>query len=152
LGGTALAHDFGLRLSAAGARLRRLQFDYGGPAAPFPAEGDRTYAGPRLQLQVTRDRSPDEAHGAFTRAMIEDGILPVRRYQPEDALWRRAWYCTFGDQMGLAKALDAAHPTPASSSPRPGSSKPRRPSGASICPSARSSLTRGGRTGAAIGT
>jgi hypothetical protein len=42
--------------------------------------------------------------------MIEDGILPVRRYQPEDALWRRAWYCTFGDQMGLAKALDAAHP------------------------------------------
>lgn len=108
LGGTTLAHDFGLHLKLADEkRIRHLRFDYGGPEAPFTVKQGRWTAGPRLQIQVTSSQTFDRAHGLFTQAMIDDGMIGRRVYRPEHASWRRAWYCTFGDQMALAKQAPA---------------------------------------------
>lgn len=107
LGGTTPAHDFGLELRTAGGRVQHFRFNYGGSRAPLRLPAGDRHAGPRLQIQVTLNRTADQAHGAFTQAMMADGLLAPRRYRPEEAGWRRAWYCTFGDQMALSQAAPA---------------------------------------------
>jgi hypothetical protein len=105
LGGTTVAHDYGLEVDiAAGGAVRRLRFDYGGAVNPHPVPAGVPQAGPRLQIQVTANLGDHAANGAFTQAMIADGIVAARRYRPEDRGWFRPWYCTWGDQMLRASA------------------------------------------------
>jgi hypothetical protein len=102
LGGTTVHHDYGLVGSIRQGRVEALYLDYGGPAVPHPMPGGGPHDGPRLQLQVTCGLTDAQAHGAFTQAMIADGIVSPKRYRPEDQPWFRPWYCTWGDQMWLA--------------------------------------------------
>lgn len=106
LGGTTLAHDYGLELRTAGAgRVEHLRFNYGGAEAPHPGRADAVHAGPRLQGQVCRGLEPLRAMSAFTEAMAADGIVPPHRTRPELRPWRRPWYCTWPDQVLLAETL-----------------------------------------------
>lgn len=101
LGGTTVHHDYGLVGRVRESRVEALFLDYGGPEHPHPMPAGPN-DGPRLQFQVTCGLTDHQAHGAFTQAMIDDGIVSPKRYRPEDEAWFRPWYCTWGDQMWLA--------------------------------------------------
>lgn len=104
LGGTRLAHDFGLELKAAAGRIEHFRFSTGGDAHPQAIAAGAVVRGPRLQAQVSVNLGHDAAHALFTQSLITDGIVPEKRYQPEDLAWRRPWYCTWGDQVGTARS------------------------------------------------
>ena len=103
IGGTSFAHDFGLEIKSSSKMLEHFRFNYGGKESPMPVKSEAWQKGPRLQIQFTSNLTADKAHAAFTRAMIDDGILTERHHGPEELHWRRPWYCTFGDQMALSK-------------------------------------------------
>lgn len=102
-GGTSLANDFGMELKAKDGVVEHFRFNYGGESVPLALPGGHRHRGPRLQTQVTLNLTDDQAHGAFTQAMIDDGIVPEKRFKPEDDVWLKPWYCTWGDQWLLAK-------------------------------------------------
>lgn len=104
LGGTEVAHDFGLELKCRQGIAEYFRFNYGGAQAPQAATAGDEVRSPRLQLLVTQSQHPDQTQAAFTRAMQADGIVPRKHYRPEDETWRRPWYCTWADQVGLAAA------------------------------------------------
>lgn len=108
MGGTTLAHDFGMNIKITNSVIDWFRFNYGGNAHPMPVAAGVRQRGPRLQFQITMNNTDDQAHGAFTRAMIDDGIIVPKKYCPEDSRWCRPWYCSWGDQMGLA-AAEYAH-------------------------------------------
>ena len=106
IGGTTLAHDYGLELTTgADGKVDYLRFNYGGVDAPHPGQGGRAVVGPRLQIQISNGLEPLAAYARFTEAMITDGIIPPHRYRPEHLPWRRPWYCTWADQVLLANSL-----------------------------------------------
>ena len=102
IGGTAVHHDYGLLGKVREGKVESLYFDYGGKEFPHPMADGGPHDGPRLQLQITNGLTDHQAHAAFTRAMIDDGVISPKRYRPEDDAWERPWYCTWGDQMWLA--------------------------------------------------
>ncbi len=102
VGGTSLAHDFGMELKSGAGELEHWRFNYGGEKCPLELPGGRVHRGPRLQIQVTLNLTDDQAHGAFTQAMMDDGIVPEKKFKPEDDVWLRPWYCTWGDQFVMA--------------------------------------------------
>ena len=102
IGGTTLAHDFGLELKTDRERVHHFHFNYGGTEAAMGIASTGMQIGPRLQLNVTSNQSPDQSHAVFTQSMISDGLLTPRRHWPEERHWRNAWVCTWGDQMKMA--------------------------------------------------
>jgi hypothetical protein len=104
LGGTDVANDFGLELKSESGFIKYLRFNYGGMESPWCLPGGYRQKGPRLQLIVAQTACNDEAHGHFTQAMIDDGIVECKRYRPEESGWRKPWYCTWGDQNAIAEA------------------------------------------------
>ena len=106
LGGTTLAHDYGLELKTnAQGTAEHLRFNYGGPDAPHPGQANRVQTGPRLQVQFHSGRTALQVQEAFTESMRRDGIVAPHRYRPEHLPWRRPWYCTWADQVLLAESL-----------------------------------------------
>lgn len=106
LGGTTLANDFGLECRARGGAIECLRFNYGGDV-PFSCSGGERHTGPRLQLLFAAAQDYDAVHGEFVETLHEDGIVERNRYGPEHAAWLRPWYCTWGDQVILAKTIEA---------------------------------------------
>lgn len=104
IGGTSPANDFGLELKSEGHSLQHLRFNYGGSEFPWERSGNSTVPGPRLQIQLSRLDRHEAAHALFTEAIICDGLAERRRHAPEESSWRRPWYCTWGDQMAIAKS------------------------------------------------
>ena len=103
IGGTCIADDFGLVLRTRGGVVERLAFDCG-VAAPRPFTAGEMIRSPRFQAQWTEGLSHDEAQAAFTQTLIDDGLVPAKHYPPEALPWRRPWYCTWADQMGITDA------------------------------------------------
>ncbi|MFW5923289.1 MAG: TIM-barrel domain-containing protein [Planctomycetota bacterium] len=107
VGGTEIAHDYGLELKTDDGRgVEHMRFNYGGEAAPHPGEAGQVHRGPRLQVKFTFGSSPLRAQKIFTRDMIDDGIVPPQKYRPEQLPWRRPWYCTWADQVLLSQNFD----------------------------------------------
>ena len=108
VGGTSIAHDYGLEVKTDEDRcVEHARFNYGGAAAPHPGDGGRVQRGPRLQIQFNIGKTHNECHRLFTEAMMDDGIIPPQKYRPEHEPWRRPWYCTWADQVLLARTLEA---------------------------------------------
>ncbi len=107
LGGTDIAHDFGLELKSQNGTIEHFRFNYGGMDFPYPAEAGEVVRSPRFQILVENSNSYDLTHAAFTGAMLNDGIITQKRYRPENLSWRRPWYCTWADQMGISEAETA---------------------------------------------
>ncbi len=106
VGGTTLAHDYGLELKTLeDGEVEYLRFNYGGAEAPHPGQANRVQTGPRLQIQFTCGLTPLQVQAAFTQSMRDDGIVAAHRYRPEHLPWRRPWYCTWADQVLLGKTL-----------------------------------------------
>lgn len=104
LGGTSLANDFGLNCRVKDGVIEHLRFNYGDDI-PLQLKGKQTHFGPRLQILLT-DAAPYETiHGRFIDAMADDGIIQRAVHGPEDAVWRRPIYCTWGDQVLSGKTL-----------------------------------------------
>jgi len=104
LGGTRVSSDYGLEARTEFQEVKFLRFHYGGKENPFPGRKKQIIFSPRLQIKFSKDVSWHQANAAFTSAMEEDGILTPRRYRPEEKVWFRPWYCTWGDQFLLSQA------------------------------------------------
>jgi hypothetical protein len=104
LGGTRVANDYGIELNTDFSKIKFFRFNYGGEENPFPGKNQQTIFSPRLQITFGRYNSWHEANAAFTSAMEKDGLISPKSYRPEEKIWFRPWYCTWGDQMLLAQA------------------------------------------------
>jgi hypothetical protein len=102
VGGTRLAGDYGLELKMKDGAIEFFRFNYGGTDHLLPCGAGERVRGPRLQIQGGLGLTPEQAQAAFTGSLIADGLVPKKRYAPEDRSWRRPWYCTWGDQMGIS--------------------------------------------------
>jgi hypothetical protein len=106
IGGTRLSGDYGLQLKTKDGAIEHFCFDYGGQDRPLPCKSGERIRGPRLQMQCGLNLIPEQAQSAFTQSLIADGLVMKKHYAPEDRVWRRPWYCTWADQMGISqKAL-----------------------------------------------
>lgn len=103
VGGTTISHDYGLCFKMRQGQLEHCYYDYGTEENPLSCPANEVIKGPRQQISFARNTTVHEANLAFTEAMIADGICSVKHYRPEEAVWRLPYYCTWGDQVLLAK-------------------------------------------------
>jgi hypothetical protein len=102
VGGTKISGDYGMEINLKEAEVESWRFNYGGMEDPLKINAKENIAGPRLQMQFGNNLIPEHAHKNFNKSLINDGLVIEKHYTPEENMWRRPWYCTWGDQMGIA--------------------------------------------------